>query len=104
MTNEMLMGIGFGAGVPILIWATRLHLMTKRILNMHLSPDDYGFGTGSTNKLISTLIEKQDVIHRENMGSTTALRHAVRELSHYVRWDTKERTGKQPPPYVRDKD
>lgn len=102
MTNELLMGLGFGAGVPILIYATRMHIMTKRILTMHLSPDEHGFGTGSTNKLISNLMEKQDVIHRENLGSTAALRHAVRELAHYVRWDTKERTGNNPPPYVRE--
>lgn len=77
-----------------------MHFMTNRILQMHLNANDHGFGTGNTNKLISNLISKQDDIHRENLGSTIALRYSIRELTHYVRWDTKQRSGKEPPPFM----
>lgn len=102
LSVEFIVGICLGIVIPIILWAVRLHWITKRVLDMHMDPDEHGFGTEGTNSLIADLIDKQSVMHAEHMGSTKSLRYTIRELSHYVRWSAKHQTGKEPPPYVRN--
>jgi len=104
ISTDVLIGVVIGIVIPILLWGMKMYWMTKRNLNMHLDPEEYGFGSNSTNVLLEDLMEKQAVIHRENMASDKSSRYAIRELSHYVRWDTRQRMGKEPPPYVRNGD
>jgi hypothetical protein len=94
VSSAMMWGIISVVGVPVLLWGARVYWMTKRCLDGH----------GDTNKLVVTLTGSQQTIHRENMSSARSTRYALRELSHYVRWDTEQRTGKKPPPYVANGD
>ena len=84
----------FGAvGVPALfvlgawaVWVDRAIRHMKRVgdklLDMHEHPELTGFGTVGMEAVI--------------LDNTRALR----ELSHYVRWSTKQSTGTDPPPYL----
>lgn len=51
-----------------------------KLIAMHERPEDYGFGTDKTNRVIE-----------DNT-------RAMRALAHYVKWDIENRTGKTPPP------
>ncbi len=83
-TALWILGVGVPAILSWCIWASwvllRIQADTKKIVLMHQDPDKYGFGTGATNNLVD------------------ALTRAIRELTHYIRWDIEDRTGKKPPP------
>ncbi len=98
---DLVVGIGLGILVPIIIWASRLFYMTKHLRDMHLDPDKYDFGSVTTHALLAEHFEAESDYHRAYIESNKALRHVVRELSHFMRWMVKESTGKEPPPYVR---
>ncbi len=72
--------------IPWLFWvATKLRAVCRQsqaALEMLEHPQASGFGTLGFEGVI-----------RDNT-------RAIRELSHYVRWNTQEQTGKAPPPYV----
>lgn len=69
----------------------RLLTISKKLLVMHEKPDDYGFGTGETNK---TLADS----HRELTTCINGNTAVVKELIHYMKWSHKDRTGKELPP------
>ena len=71
---------------------------------MHMEPDKYGFGTGSTNSLLSQHMDDEKEMHAQSIETMKYLTHTIRELSHYVRWLSKHQAGKSPPPYVRNGD
>lgn len=99
---ELLLGLLIGAALPTLFWAWRMFSMTRQTRDMHLEPDEYGFGSGKIEALLTQNLETQAENQREYVKSNTALRYAFKELSHFMRWMVKENTGKEPPPYVRD--
>ncbi len=98
------LAVAGGVGIPVVLWAARMYWITKKTLNMHLDPDKYGFGTGKTNILISQMMVHQEKSTDRIVDSSDSLRDSIRELSHYVKWDTKQRTGDMPPPYTRHGD
>ena len=102
VSTEMLMGVALGIVIPLLIWGLRMYYMVRTTLEMHRKPDTHGFGNGNTNRLLAKMMAEQEAIHKENMSSAKTTRYTIRELSHYVRWDAQNRTGKKPPPYVRN--
>lgn len=102
ISTDTLIGIGIGIVVPVLFWGLRLFWMAKHNHKIHENPDKHGFGSSSTNTLLEDLMDAQKVIHTEHMNANKSLRYTIKELSHYVRWDATQRTGKVPPPYVRN--
>ncbi len=99
---EILVGTVMAIIVPTLLFWWRLHGMAKRNLDMHLDPDNHGFGTTTTNGLLSQHMADEQDMHAESLAATKYLTHTIRELSHYVRWMAKEQMGKSPPPFVRN--
>jgi len=80
-------------GIPLAMalfgWLFALDQRTRHIqrvgdelMDMHENPEKTGFGTVGMERVI------QDDTR------------ALREMSHYVRWSTKEQTGKDAPPYM----
>lgn len=102
MNGEIQLGIITAILVPVLLFVWRLSAMVKKTYEMHHDPDEHGFGTETTNTLLLQHMKEETDMHQESIASTKELRHTIRELSHYVRWAAKERTGKTPPPYVRN--
>lgn len=102
VSMDTVIGLIIGVIIPIMFWGLRLFWMAKHSHKIHANPDDHGFGTGGTNELLRTLIDNQNEIHIDHMSANKSLRYTIRELSHYVRWDATQRTGKTPPPYVRN--
>jgi len=75
--------------IPAVAWAIFVHIKlvninsaVNRTLKMHYRPDDHGFGTGDTNKLIE-----------ENI-------RAIEQLTGLIQWLTKKQTGESPPPHI----
>lgn len=101
MSTDMVTGMVLGVGIPILLWAMRLFYLVKQTRDMHLDPDKYGFGSARLESLLSENLGKLDDHERDYLSATKALRYAIKELSHYTKWSVTERTGKEPPPYVR---
>lgn len=87
MTPEMVLYIIGVTLIPLLGWGIHIHIkinkisgQSDRLVLMHEQPDEYGFGTYKTNKIIE------------------ANTRAMHELTHYIKWLGKEQTGKEPPP------
>jgi len=87
--------------IPVLLFIWKMASMIKRTHDMHHAPDEHGFGTETTNKLLLQHMEEESEMHRESLDSLKLLRHTIRELSHYTRWAAEQSVGKKPPPYVR---
>ena len=102
LSLDMLVGLVIGVFVPALFWAWRMFAMTKQLHKMHMEPDDHGFGSDKIQKTLEDHLVEENEFHREIVDSNQALRYALKELSHFMRWMVKERTGKEPPPYVRN--
>ncbi len=98
---DLVIGVLLGVLVPSFIWAMRMFYMTKQLRDMHLDPEQYGFGSVETHEMLANHFKTEDEYHREYMDSNKILRNVIRELSHFMRWMVKESTGKEPPPYVR---
>ena len=87
MTPDVALWIAGAVASPALGWAIHLTiLMTKQredvrtLLEMHRKPDEYGFGTDRTNRIIE-----------DNT-------RAMEALTHYIQWLINEQTGSPPPP------
>jgi len=102
LSSDLGLGILLGIGIPSLLWAMRLFYLVKQTRDMHLAPDKYGFGSSNLKELLVANLETQEENQREYLQQASALRYAFKELSHYTRWSIKTRTGKEPPPYVRN--
>ena len=78
--------IGISSSVPFVLWASLTlrtnNLQLTRLVQMHEHPENTGFGTVGMTEVIK--------------ANTTA----IRELSHYVQWQTEQTSGKKPPPFV----
>jgi len=91
MDSKIALWIVGAIALPILGWGIRItwlvgstHKKTEKLVEMHLEPDRYGFGTIKSNKQLE-----------DNT-------RAVKQLTHYMKWLVTEQTGKTPPPYVED--
>jgi len=102
VSSDMILGIALGVGVPMLGWAFRIFWLVNATHKMHLKPDEHGFGSATTEALLINHFKVEEGLQRDAVSATKALRFAIKELSHYTRWSVKQRTGKEPPPYVRD--
>lgn len=102
ISTDLLIGLLLGIAVPYLIYCLRMFSMTKQMRNGLLEQAEHGFGSEHTRALLQENLEALAEYHRESTKSTTALRYAFKELSHFMKWMVKERTGKEPPPYVRE--
>jgi hypothetical protein len=84
---EPWMAVSLAVGIPLLTWGIWLSWVIRVTASkvatlemMHLHADKYGFGTGTTNKLIE---------------DNTA---AMRALTHYIVWFIEHQSGEKPPP------
>jgi len=98
---DLVIGILLGVLVPTFIWAMKMFYMTRQLRDMHLDPDEHDFGSKDTHAMLAEHFETEMAYHQQYIESNRALRHIVRELSHFMRWMVKESTGNEPPPYVR---
>lgn len=87
MTLEVLLYIAGAALVPTITWAVIVYLKLaklqdelRRLLVMHENPENTGFGT----------VGLKDVIEQNT--------RAIRSLTHYVVWLSKNMAGQTPPP------
>jgi hypothetical protein len=76
------------------------HGLAKKTLDMHKDPEDHGFGTNRTNALLSQHMDDEMEMHRQGLKATASLQRTIRELTHYVRWSAKQRSGEEPPPFI----
>jgi len=65
---------------------------------MHDHPDDYGFGSAETNKLLKESAE----IQKKNSEELRETRRSLKELVHVMRHDIELRTGRPVPPQLPD--
>jgi len=78
---EAAIGIGSLIVLPFILWCISVNRGVKRLLTMHNNPDDYGFGTVETNRIL----EKQEGYWRE--------------LIHYIKFIAEQSAnGKKVPP------
>jgi len=103
MTAEIALYIIGAASLPILGWGINLTWdvkTTKRatadLIDMHQNSDEHGFGTGNTNTKI-------DQTRDEMTKCVTSNTHAIKTLTHYIRWFTEKQSGEVPPPPIEDK-
>lgn len=96
MTPEIAIWVIGTAAVPTLGWIfwmsgimTKMSGDTKKLVRMHESPDDYGFGTVATNEAVKGLATDESV---------KDLTIAVRDLTHYIIISIKNQTGQTPDP------
>jgi len=101
ISTDMLIGLFMGVAVPLLIFGLRMYTLVKQTRDMHLAPDEHGFGSGEIKALMEEHFSEEETFHREYVNSIKALRYAMKELTHFTKWSVTERTGKEPPPYVR---
>lgn len=88
-----------GALVPVALawsaWVTHtlkeITRTNEELVDMHKAPDQYGFGTGKTNVLISDF-------HTSLVNNT----RAIKGLTHYIRWLAEQQTGKKSPPPIEE--
>lgn len=97
-----LVGLVLGVIIPTLLYWWRLHYLTTQLHDMHKSPDEHGFGTASTNKMLEEHMDHEEEMQRKTLDALKYLTHTIRELSHYVRWLAEQQVGKKPPPFVRN--
>lgn len=100
VSADMLIGLLIGIFVPTFIWALKMFSMTKQLRDMHLDPDTHGFGSGEIKDLLIENLEAQGHTDRECSESNKALRYAIKELTHFMKWAVEESSGRKPPPYV----
>ncbi len=104
---EMSAALSWGAGIVALTLVGivfRIEAMGARVREikagvesahvMHEHADDYGFGTGQTNRLLREVLSATS----SNSRSSEAVARSINELTHYLTWDIKQRTGETPPP------
>ena len=73
--------------LPLVGWGIHVTWTLRKVrddcntlLNMHYHADDFGFGTGKTNRIIE-----------DNT-------RAMKALTHYIRWLGQHQSGETPPP------
>lgn len=89
----VLLWVAGAALLPAIGWAIHLSTVamctrkdTQRLVDMHLRPDEHGFGTVKTGRQLE-----------ENT-------RAIQALTHYLKWFAEEQTGhKAPPPMEENK-
>lgn len=104
ISTEFVLGVFLGVFIPTFLWAIKMFAMTKKLLNMHLEADEFGFGTVKIKELLEANLDTQDQMARDRIESNKGLRYAIKELTHFMQWMVKESTGKEAPPYVRGDD
>ena len=82
---ETIVGVGIPA-IAVSVWlVTKLNKIDRgnaHLIHMHENPENTGFGTIGFKTVI-----------QENT-------RAIRELSHYMKWQVKSHSGADPPPYT----
>ena len=74
------MGPSIGWATHITVCVIKLRDDSRTMLEMMRKPDEHGFGSGYTNRIIE---------------DNTRAMHA---LTHYIQWLVREQTGAMPPP------
>lgn len=101
ISMDLLLGVVLGIFLPTLVWGIKMLSLSLQLRDMHLEPEEHGFGTSELHTALKEHLEADSAFHREYINSNKALRYAIKEMAHFMRWQAKERTGKEPPPYVR---
>ena len=102
ISMDLLLGILLGILLPTLAWGIKMLSLSLQLRNMHLEPDEHGFGSSNLETALTEHLRNDVSFHQDYINSNKALRYAINEMAHFMRWMAKERTGKEPPPYVRD--
>jgi len=100
----MEMGICIAVFVAVSVMGVRLEIVGKRIARsqevimqtreMHLHPDEHGFGTETTNRLL----RESGKLMRDSAVATDKMTGAINRLIHYMMHEYEQRTGTKPPP------
>ncbi len=101
---DLVIGLIAGVLIPLVLFFWRIHHITTRTHEMHVNPDDFGFGTGETNQLLAKHMKDEEEMHRVAISTSKRLDYTIKELTHYIRWGYREQHGKEAPPYVRGHD
>jgi hypothetical protein len=67
---------------------------TQSVKTMHEHPDDYGFGSKETNKMLKGLMEACST----NCQEASRVWRSLDTLAYYIKYDVETRTGKKIPP------
>jgi hypothetical protein len=101
LSIDAIIGLLIGIVIPTILFFWRMHYISKKVHDMHVSPDDHGFGTQRTNALLIQHMDDEAEMHRESIHVTKRLDYTIKELSHYIQWGYKQVHGREAPPYVR---
>jgi len=98
MTVETALWITGAALIPAIGWAIVVHTRLVRIeessntlVEMHRNPDDHGFGTRTTNRMIEDNTRNTSQIIEDNT-------RAIHALTHYIKWLATAQSPNDPPP------
>ena len=98
---QELVGTILAIVVPVLFWCWRVSANQKHVMDsietlteMHCD-EDSTFSTKETNRLLRRHIAQEE-------SALKTLNATLRELTHYIRWQTTQTTGKKPPPFIDD--
>jgi len=105
---QTIVGMIVGILIPALFWAWRVSAQQKKthscledLIEMHLD-ENSGFSNKKTNLLLEEHMRNEEDMHRATIEALNALNRTISELTHYIRWLTKQQLGKDVPPYVSD--
>ena len=102
--SDLTLGLILGAGAPTLVWATRLFWLVNETHKMHVKAGGAkGFSTIETNKLHREHIDLTEKASSDFTNTIKRLDYTIAELSHFIQWLIKDRSGHEAPPYVRKK-
>ena len=83
--------------IPAILWAISLKRAIKEVLHMHNDPQRSA-ATTAQHKLVKELYESTAQLHANNTKVITENTHAIHQLTHYIRWWTRDTTGRDLPP------
>jgi hypothetical protein len=85
------------AAVPGILWAISIQRHIRELLDMHRDPDRSA-ATAAQHKLVKELYESTAQLHANNTRVIRENTHAIHQLTHYIRWWTRDTTGRDLPP------
>lgn len=85
--------------IPAIIWALAITRTLKEILDMHRDPKQSA-ATAASQRLVKELYDSTAQLHANNTKVIQDNTLAIHQLSHYIRWFSRNVTGHELPPEI----
>jgi hypothetical protein len=87
------------ACIPAILWAWTVQRALKEILHMHRDPAQSA-ATAASQRLVKELYDSTAQLHANNTKVIQDNTLAIHQLSHYIRWFSRNVTGQDLPPEI----